>query len=236
MKPLIGLSGGILHENPKREWIYTPVGYFESVQNAGAIPVLLPFCQTEAEAAEVLDRADGLLLTGGNDLDPQWYGEQPHPRNGEVTPERDISELMLTRVALQRDLPILGICRGHQVLAAACGGTLWQDIPSQVPGAIKHDQKGPRWYRSHQVTIQPGTKLGGWLGTSRQVNSFHHQAVKDLPPGFVASATAPDGINEAMEHPGHRFLVSVQWHPENFVGRSDNFDRLFAAFVAACRS
>jgi putative glutamine amidotransferase len=233
-KPLIGVTACVLKEQPNRDWIWNTNDYMRAVQRAGGIPVLLPLTETETEASELLDHLDGLLLSGGADIDPQLYGEQPHPRNGQVSPERDANEIPLTRIALQRNLPIFGICRGHQVLAAAAGGTLWQDIPAQVTGALKHAQDGPRWYASHVVTTTPGTKLAQLFGETFPVNSYHHQAVKELPPGFVSSGVAADGINEAIEHPGLRFVMSVQWHPENFQGRPYNFDALFKAFVKAC--
>lgn len=236
MKPLIGITAGLLREPPNRDWIFNTNDYFRSVQNAGGIPVLLPFIKTEGDAAQVLERIDGLLLSGGADMDPQLYGEQPHPKSGAVSPERDETELALTRVALQRNMPVLGICRGHQVLAVAAGGTLWQDISTQISGSLKHVQEGPRWFASHRVRVEPGTRLAAVLGTEFLVNSYHHQAVKELPPGgWIASAAADDGIYEALEHPGRRFALSVQWHPENFTARDYNFDALFRTFVEACQ-
>lgn len=234
MKPLIGITAGNLREPPNRDYMYNTSDYFRSVQNAGGIPVLLPFCETEAQAGEILSRLDGLLLSGGADMDPQLYGEQPHPKNGAVSPERDATEIALTNVALSRNLPLFGICRGHQVLAVVTGGTLYQDIPAQLPMALKHYQEGPRWFQSHAVTMTPQTRLYGLLGESARVNSFHHQSVKDIPPGWVASAAAADGVNEALEHKGYKFALSVQWHPESFAGRPIHFDALFRAFIAAC--
>lgn len=235
MKPLIGVTASLLREPPQRNWVYNSADYFHAIQDAGGIPVLLPLISSDREAAEVLDRVDGLLLSGGGDMDPHYFGEEPHPQLGEITPERDIAELALTREALRRKLPIFGICRGHQVLAVAAGGTLHQDISARVPGAIKHQQQAPRWYPSHSVTVKPGTMLNALLGNSFRVNSFHHQAVRSVPADWVVSATAPDGVIEALEHPGYRFVLSVQWHPESFVGRGDQFRRLFEAFLAACR-
>lgn len=236
MKPLIGITACLLRELPNRDWIWNTNDYFRAVENAGGIPVLLPFLKTESDALAVLERIDGLLLSGGSDVDPQLYGEQPHPKNGAVTPERDETEILLTRAALGRDLPVFGICRGHQVLAVAAGGTLYQDIPAQVPTAFKHAQEGPRWFASHKVTARPGTRLAALLGTEFPVNSYHHQAVKYVPAGWTASAVAADGINEALEHPGYKFALSVQWHPENFTARDYNFDALFRAFVDASRA
>jgi putative glutamine amidotransferase len=234
MKPLIGITADTL-QDIGRDGLWNTADYFRAVLAAGGIPVLLPFVTTEADAAVLLERMDGILFTGGPDVDPLLYGEQPHEKCRYLTPERDTMELLLAPLALKSAKPVLGICRGHQLLAVAEGGTLWQDIPAQVKGAIKHGDQGatPKWYPTHTVQIAAGTKLAGLFGTEVRVNSRHHQAVKDLPKGWVAGATAPDGINEAMELPGERFVVSVQWHPENFTGKEYNFGKLFEAFVAA---
>lgn len=236
MRPLIGITASILREPPAREWMYNTTSYFEAIQEAGGIPVLLPFCQNQEEAGAILDRLDGLLLSGGADVDPLHFGEQPHQRLGKISPERDTTELALARVALQRNMPILGICRGHQVLAVAAGAKIVQDIPAQVPGAIKHAQEAPRWYPTHTVTAKEGTRLASLLGTEFRTNSYHHQSVKDLPEGWVSSAETADGINEAMEHPGYKFVLSVQWHPEEFTGHDYNFRPIFTAFIEACKS
>lgn len=241
MKPLIGITPSSLIEAPAqpdglvRDWIFNPQDYFRAVQQAGGIPVLLPFVTTEAEAAEVLARFDGLLISGGDDVDPLCYGELPHPKLGKVNPERDASELAYAKVALERDLPTLGICRGHQILAVAFGGTLWQDIPAQVDGALKHDQNGPKYHPTHPIRIQAGSRLHALLGEERLINTRHHQAVKAMPAGWTVSALSPDGIIEAMERPDRRFALSVQWHPESFCGRPYHFEPLFAAFVAAAQ-
>ncbi|MFZ5818143.1 MAG: gamma-glutamyl-gamma-aminobutyrate hydrolase family protein [Bacillota bacterium] len=235
MRPLIGITANMLQELPNRDWIWNTNDYNRAVQRAGGIPVLLPFVETEAEAAAVLDRIDGLLLSGGEDLDPLLYGEMPHPKTGNISPERDAAELLYARLALARDMAIFGICRGQQVLAVAFGGSLWQDLPAQVPTAMKHRQDGPKWYPTHPVSIAEGSRLAAILGNQRLVNSRHHQSVKRVPEGWVVNAVAPDGVIEGMEHPGHRFALSVQWHPENFQGRPYHFDDLFRAFVEASK-
>lgn len=233
-KPLIGITAcSSVDELPGRDWLYNPHDYFRAVQRAGGIPVLLPFVADEAGAAEVLARLDGLLLAGGEDLDPLLFGELPHPRTGRISPERDAAELAYARVALRRDMATLGICRGVQVLAVAFGGTLWQDLASQVQGVMKHRQEGPNYHPTHPVQIVEGSRLAALLGSERLVNSRHHQAVKQAPPDWKVTALAPDGVIEAMEQPAHRFAIGVQWHPENFQGRPYNFDGLFRAFVEA---
>jgi len=235
VKPLIGITADTLHDVPGRDGLWNTTDYFRAVSRAGGLPVLLPYLEELDDADALLDRLDGILFSGGNDVDPVHYGEAPHPGLGYVSVERDSTEMVLARKALERDMPIFGICRGHQVLAVVEGGTLWQDIPGQVPGAIKHAHRQPKWHPIHTVAIRPESRLAAILGTEIMVNSRHHQAVRDVPPGWLGTATAPDGLNEAMEKPGARFAVSVQWHPENFTGRAYNFDHLFAAFVAACK-
>lgn len=236
MRPLIGITPYIHRETPDANWLYNTEDTFRAVINAGGLPVLLAYYDHETEAAEVLERIDGLLLSGGGDVDPQLYGEQPHLQMGAISPERDKSEVLLARAALAKDMPVFGICRGHQVLAVAVGGSLLQDIPSQVQGALKHYQEAPRWYTTHLVKARAGTLVATLLGNEFRTNSFHHQAVKAMPAGWVATAVTDDGVNEAMEHPGYRFAVSVQWHPENMTGHKYNHDELFRAFVAASQS
>jgi putative glutamine amidotransferase len=151
-----------------------------------------------------------------------------------VLPARDAFELALTREALSRDLPILAICRGHQVLNVATGGTLIQDIPSQLEGTVDHDPEGERWHPAHQVRILPGTRLREILERDEvAVNSFHHQAVKSVGEGLVVSAGSADGIVEGVERPGSRFAVGVQWHPEAFWDKGGAFQPLFEALVRA---
>jgi putative glutamine amidotransferase len=194
--------------------------------------------------AEALDGIDGLLLTGGDDVAPERYGEQRHPEAVVVAPERDDFEIGLVAEARKRKLPIFAICRGMQVLNVAYGGSLVQDIPSQVPEAIDHRMKVPphqAFEFSHEIWIEKDSLLAQLMkerltgGDSLEVNSRHHQAVKTLAPGLRSVATAPDGIIEAIEDPTVRFCLGVQWHPENF-WRTGEFRALFEGFVAAATS
>ncbi len=191
--------------------------------------------------AEALEDIDGLLLTGGDDVAPGRYGEEVHPAVVVVAPERDDFEIALIKEARARHLPIFAICRGMQVLNVAFGGTLVQDIPTQAPGALDHGMKVPphnAFDPAHEIWIEKDSLLAGLMkdrlagGDSLEVNSRHHQAIKHLAPGFRAVATAPDGIIEAIEDPGARFCLGVQWHPENFY-RTGEFRALFEGFVAA---
>jgi putative glutamine amidotransferase len=182
---------------------------------------------------DALDGCDGLLLTGGVDVDPAAYGERPHP-TVEIDPVRDAYELALARLALERDLPVLAICRGVQVLNVAAGGTLVQDIPSALEEPLQHTVTEPRHAIAHDVRVAAGTLLADLLDgkSSVPVNSRHHQAIKRAAAGFVVSATAPDGIVEAIEKPAASFCLGVQWHPENF-WRTGEFRGLFEGFVSA---
>ena len=210
--------------------------YRSALEQAGAdIRELTP---QDALPAALAD-CDGLLLTGGVDVDPVVYGEIERHPSVEIDVERDGYELELARIALGRDLPVLAICRGAQVLNVAAGGTLIQDLPSHQPTALQHQQAEAKDQTSHEIEVLGGTCLSMLLGGgdgSRNVgvNSRHHQSVKDPAPGFVVSATAPDGVVEAIERPASRFCLGVQWHPENF-WRAGTFQTLFEGLVDAAR-
>ncbi len=211
--------------------------YLRSLEQAGALPVALPALPAE-DAALVLERLDGLLLSGGDDIDPALYGRPPHPQLGAVDRRRDDFELALVREALRRDQPVLAICRGQQVLNVALGGTLLQDIPSELGVLVDHAAPGDRTSRLHAAELLAGTRLRSILGQDRiEVNSTHHQAVDRLGEGLAVSARSPlDGVVEGLEARGRRFVVGVQWHPESFWNQPDSFQRLFDAHAEACRS
>jgi putative glutamine amidotransferase len=213
-----------------------PADYLESVRLAGGEPILLD--PNVDRAGEVVRAIDGILLTGGGDVSPHLYGELPHPTFHGAEPHRDALELELAVRAVELDVPVLAICRGLQVLNVALGGTLVQDVPTAIPRAIDHSVTHPLDAIAHDVHIAPATRLAGLLrpsGGARlicPVNSRHHQAVKRLADTLVVSATAPDGVIEAIERPGSAFCVAVQWHPENF-WRTGEFAALFDALVEA---
>jgi len=207
--------------------------YLTSLERAGATPrVLDPAVDL---LPEVLDHCDGVLLTGGADVDPVHYGQDPHPTL-KLDAARDAYELVLAKAALARDLPVLAICRGVQLLNVAAGGSLIQDIPSQRSSDVAHGQREPLTGTPHTVQIHAGTTLAALVGQAAThdlaVNSRHHQAVDRVAPGFIVSATAPDGIVEGIERPGARFCIGVQWHPENFWATGE-FSSLFTGLIAA---
>jgi len=210
--------------------------YVRSVERSGAIPLVLPPLGPE-HARAALDRLDGLVLSGGVDVDPALYGRARHPKLGRVDRVRDEFELALAREALQRDLPIFAICRGQQLLNVATGGTLIQDIPSELKGAVTHDAAGRRTRRSHSVELERGSRLEEILGPGPlSVNSFHHQAIDGLGQGLTISGRcAEDGVIEAVEMRDRSFVVAVQWHPESFWKQErGSFQPLFDAHAAAC--
>jgi putative glutamine amidotransferase len=211
-----------------------PRDYDAAVRRAGATPRALSLDEPTATA---LDGVDGLLLTGGDDVDPAIYGEAPHPTYDLSEPGRDAFEIDLVRRALDADLPVLAICRGLQVLNVALGGTLIQDIPSEPASMLQHDAEGAPTTLAHTVSVTPGSCLAALVGPdgTRAVNSRHHQSIRALGEGLVVTGTSPDGVIEAAEVPSARFCVGVQWHPENFHATGE-FGRLFEGFVAACRS
>ena len=190
--------------------------YLRSVADAGAIPIILPPAIGAAQATGALEGIDALLLTGGEDVDPSWYGASPSPALGDVDGERDLFELALFATARQRGLPILGICRGIQLINVALGGTLWQDLPGERPSKVGHDRRDARSARTHDVSLEAGSRAATVLGrTALSVNSFHHQGIRDLAAPLRATGWAGDGLIEAVEGAaGEPWLLAVQWHPE----------------------
>lgn len=208
--------------------------YLTSLERAGATPRVLD--PAVDRVPDVLDGCDGVLLTGGADVDPAHYGAQDRHPTLKLDAGRDAYEIVLAREALARDMPVLAICRGVQLLNVAAGGTLVQDIPTHRPSDIVHGQRQPVTSTPHTIRVQEGSALAALLGPRAAqdvaVNSRHHQSVDRVAPGFVVSAVAPDGIVEGIERPGACFCVGVQWHPENF-WETGEFSSMFAGFIDA---
>lgn len=216
--PVIGLTGNF------QDGACTLLeGYFTSILKAGGVPFILPPVDDTDSLISALESVDGLLLTGGADINPLFLGEEPIKELHSINPRRDRSELLLARLAADRQIPVLGICRGIQVMNAAFGGSLYQDIHVQREGTcIKHDQELGRSYASHTVQLEKDSLLYKLFGAETlPVNSFHHQAVKEVAPGFRVTARAADGVVEAMESTEYKSMVGVQWHPECFILEGD---------------
>jgi putative glutamine amidotransferase len=210
--------------------------YIQAIKAAGGIPLLIPLGLSEEELQVIFQHLDGVLVPGGGDIEPHFYNGRTDVTLNGVDRERDQTELFMARAAIEKRKPILGICRGIQVLNVALGGTLWEDIVSLVPGASNHDMPDdlPRNYLAHKVTIKSDSVLAHTMGvTERRVNSLHHQALRDLAPDLTVTATAPDGIIEGVEVPDHPFAVGVQWHPENLVNDDPVMLSLFKGLVQA---
>ena len=211
--------------------------YVAALENAGLVPLIVPPLTRVENAAELMSVAAGLVLSGGGDLDPALYGERLHPKANPPEADRDATELALIAAARELKTPVLAICRGIQAVNVALGGSLVQDIPSELPSAIVHDTEGPRAARTHEVALEPGSRLARAVGATHiAVNSLHHQSVDRLAPGLRATAHSPDGVVEGLEAGEDWWLVGVQWHPEEMSGTEEPWDRrLFEAFARAVR-
>lgn len=231
--PRIAL-GGVVRTWDGAERTGLNAAYVHSVSVAGGVPLMLSQLMGPSSAARALDGIDGLVLTGGEDLDPAWYEAERSPHTNPPDRERDLFELALFAAARQRELPVLGICRGIQLINVALGGTLYQDLATERPSPVDHNRSGARADRSHAIRLAPGSIAAHALGaTSLRVNSFHHQAVRDLSPKLVATGWSEDGLVEAVESTGGQpWLLAVQWHPEEMYAEAGAPDRgLFAALV-----
>jgi putative glutamine amidotransferase len=234
-KPIIGIT--LDREEPggysRFPWLALRENYCRAVSNAGGVPVLLPH-ETE-RAEDYLSLIDGLIVSGGAfDIDPALFGAVGRHSTVKTKDARTAFEWTITRQALDRDMPVLGICGGQQLLHVVLGGTLIQHIPDEVAGALAHEQPNPRDEPGHRVRIIEGTRLRRIVDVGEMdVNSAHHQAAKDVPVGIAIGAVADDGVIEAIEAPKYRFCIGVQWHPEFEISAGDR--RLFAAFVDAAR-
>ena len=233
--PTIGLT--LDSEEPggysNQPWYAVRQNYCSSVDRAGGLPVLLP--HTSARVSAYLDSIDGLIVTGGHfDVDPVLFGGKDRHDTVTLKATRTDFELAITRAALERDLPVLGICGGQQLLHVVLGGTLIQHIPDEIEEPLAHEQPNPRTEPGHTVRIVQHTLLHSIVKMDELgVNSAHHQAAKSPPTGIIVNATAPDGVIEGIESPDYRFCLGVQWHPEYEISSGDS--EIFQAFVGACR-
>jgi putative glutamine amidotransferase len=232
--PLIGVTTAVsVDQVPERAFVNA--AYLRAVQEAGGVPLLLPPHLDDRARAALWPLLDGVLLTGGADIDPARWGDERHPATYDVAPARDALEIELVSSALDGRLPLFAICRGAQVLNVALGGSLWQDIPSELPGSLEHTQKEAREQPTHRVTVTGDGRLAAILGALElEVNSFHHQALRRLGRGLREVARAPDGVVEAVELPDAPAPVfGVQWHPEELTAHDDGARNLFRALVDA---
>jgi len=243
MKPIIGVTPDF-NAGDRKEWGGSEPTYFlrgryiRAIEELGGVPLVLPLLADRATRRRLLQQIDGLLLTGsGPDLPPSLYGERQRYPFELVSERRASFELDVVHLAKQADVPLFGICGGMQTMNVACGGSLIQDIPSQVSKPLQHRQQAPAIRLSHTVSVIPGSLLRRIVRSMLiRVNSSHHQSVNEVAPSLIASALASDGIVEAIESPTHRFFLGIQWHPEFLFDRHPLHRRLFEAFLRAARA
>jgi len=242
MKPIIGVTPDF-NAGDRKEWggheptYFLRGRYIRAIEELGGIPLILPLLADRSTRWRLLQQLDGLLLTGsGPDLPPSLYGERQRYPFGIVSERRASFELDLVHLAKQADVPLLGICGGMQTMNVACGGSLFQDISSQLSKPLQHRQRSAATNLSHTVVVAPGSLLRRIVRSmSIRVNSSHHQSVKAVAPSLIASALAPDGIVEAIESPTHHFFLGIQWHPEFLFERHPHHRKLFESFLRAAR-
>ncbi len=243
MRPLIGITcsrqiggaWGAYDTGHPMDYVFDD--YSRAVLLSGGAPVLIPAAQDHKSMEAVLDRMDGVVLSGGPDVHPRFYGEEPLAHLGDLDEELDLMELGLCRAILDRDMPLFAVCRGIQVLNVALGGTLFQDVPTQVQEAVNHVQPAPKNVNTHKVNLEPGSMLSRILGRRTiMVNGRHHQAIKDTASELSIVARASDHLIEAVEWSDRRFVLGVQWHPEGTWRNDPHSQKLFKALVKAAAS
>ena len=247
MKPIIGITSNYDYRDAisqashmgadTQDWDYLASDYVKAVQEAGGIPIIIPQCENPESILEVLNRLDGLLMSGGCDVDPMRYGDRARSYCGTLIPRRDEEEILLVKTAFERNIPMLGICRGLQIMTAAFGGTLYQDLARENEALEHFTIMYPRNCATHTISLNDGTRLYNIFGADTiGVNSFHHQGVKDVPKNATVAAKSPDGVIEALEFGGgNAFTIAVQWHPEMMFD-SYQQKQLFRSFVDAAKN
>lgn len=236
MKPVIGIGPSI--ENGSHMH-FTNHDNIAAIQEAGGMPVILPYVSDATLIDQAANLIDGLYLTGGNDIDPTLFGEEPHPNLGEINPVRDDYEMAIIKKMLNMNKPILGVCKGCQMINIAMGGDMYQDIYTQMENTLlQHGQKAPAEHGSHYMDIQENSLLHNIIGENRiKVNSRHHQANRNPGKVIVHSGLATDGVVEAMESTHHSFVLGLQWHPENMaVKGNEHAKKIFTSFIKACQA
>lgn len=231
-KPIIGLTGSFR----PHEWTaqhYLNQSYYHAIRHFGGIPVLIPVLAEKEELEYLMSTLDGLVLTGGDDIDPALFGESILNDTVLLCAERDQAEYEALKIAVSRQMPILGICRGIQVMNVFFGGTLYQDIPAQIPNCGQHRMEPPYHRTGHSCIPEPGTPMAGW-GTFG-VNSHHHQAIRQVAPGYRCMGKSEEGIIEAIFDPNHRFRWGVQWHPERIWDIEQTSAAVFTTFIDTCK-
>lgn len=231
-KPVIGITPNykIYEDNYSLAANYT-----KSILAAGGLPLILPLTNNKKIIKEYLNVLDGILLSGGGDIDPLIYGQEPIVGMGDLNPERDYFEIELLKLANDACLSILGICKGCQLINIALGGTVYQDLYQENITKIKHNQEAPRWYPTHHINLVEDSHLQKIIKKKRsQVNSIHHQAINKPAPGFRVAARADDGVIEAIEKNGNHFVIGIQWHPETMSGSRDSL-LVFDKFIKSSR-
>lgn len=234
-RPIIGISSSVIVDEAgsfagyKRA--YVNKDYVDAVVRAGGVPLIIPFSTDKEVIISQAQLIDGLILSGGHDINPYNYGQEPSQKIGEIFPERDTYEMILLEESKKRNIPILGICRGFQLINVAAGGTLYQDL-SLIPGNIlKHNQVSNPTLKTHKVEIKENSFISSIFGKETMVNSFHHQVINKVANDFIVVAKASDGVVEAIEHKTYKFLVAVQWHPEMLAVNCEKARELFSKFV-----
>ena len=237
-RPLIGITSSQETSRSLIDYDTLSAAYSHAISEAGGSPLLIPTDFPLDALEDLLSRLDGLLLSGGGDIEPSRFKGKHHPRVSAVSVQRDEIEIRLTQLAVEKERPLLGICRGMQVMNVALGGTLYTNVPTQFPSKLDHNtplDQG-RDFLAHEVTIEAGSRLASIIEKPQiKTNSFHHQAAREIAPSLIITAHASDGLVEAIEYPKHRFFIGVQWHPECMQKHGEQ-QKLFQAFIQAAQS